>query len=313
MKEFKGKVAFITGGASGAGFGQAQVFGQAGCRIAIADIRQDALDDAAVRLREEGIEAHTIRLDISDRAAYAEAADEVDSVFGGPPQLLFNTAGVNSFGPLENATYEDFDWIFGVNLNGVINGIQTFLPRMIASGRDGHIVTTSSMAGFEGSPTAAIYAATKAAVFNLMESYALALPKYGIGASVLCPASIRSNIAHAQQTRPEHLAKNSGFRSDEEFIELQHQLYSGGMDPVVLAQHVKRAIENDELYVLPYPETKEGIQAHFNTILDAFADLDSDREGADQRARAFAEYRAKAARSKAAHEAASTGSAALAN
>lgn len=302
MKDFKGKVAFITGGASGAGFGQAQVFGQAGCRIAIADIRQDALDDAMDRLHREGIEAHAIRLDISDREAYAAAADEVETVFGGPPQLLFNTAGVNSFGPLENATYEDFDWIFGVNLYGVINGIQTFLPRMIASGRDGHIVTTSSMAGFEGSPTAAVYAATKAAVLNLMESYALALPKYGIGASVLCPASIRSNIAHAQQTRPEHLAKNSGFRSDAEFIELQDQLYSGGMDPVVLAQHVKHAIENDELYILPYPETKEGIREHFNTILDSFAHLDSDREGAEQRARAFEEYRVKAAQTKTAGE-----------
>lgn len=296
MIDFKGTVAFITGGASGAGFGQAQVFGEAGCRIVIADIRRDALDEAVAELAGRGIEAHGIRLDISNRAAYAEAADEVEAVFGGPPQLLFNTAGVNSFGPLEKATYEDFDWIFGVNLHGVINGIQTFLPRMIATGRAGHIVTTASMAGFEGSPTAGIYSATKAAVINLMESYALTLPKYGIGASVLCPASIRSNIADAQQTRPAHLAKNSGFRSDEEFIELQRQLYSGGMDPVVLAQHVKKAIENNDLYILPYPETKEGIQAHFDRILEAFADLDSDREGADRRARAFDEYRLMAAR-----------------
>ncbi|MCG2624765.1 SDR family NAD(P)-dependent oxidoreductase [Arthrobacter sp. I2-34] len=300
METFKDKVAFITGGASGAGFGQAQVFGQAGCRIVIADIRQDALDEALAKLRAEGIESHAIRLDISDRQAYAAAADEVESVFGGPPQLLFNTAGVNSFGPLEKATYEDFDWIFGVNLHGVVNGIQTFLPRMIDSGRDGHIVTTASMAGFEGSPTAAIYSATKAAVINLMESYALTLPKYGIGVSVLCPASIRSNIADAQQTRPAHLAANSGFRSDEAFIELQRRLYSGGMDPVVLAGHVKQAVENEELYILPFPETKDGVRAHFDTILDAFADPDSDREGAEQRARAFAAYRAEAARTAAA-------------
>lgn len=299
MKDFKDKVAFITGGASGAGFGQARVFGEAGCRIVIADIRQDALDKALAQLRAAGIESHGIRLDISDRQAYAAAADEVESVFGGPPQLLFNTAGVNSFGPLEKATYEDFDWIFGVNLHGVINGIQTFLPRMIASGRDGHIITTASMAGFEGSPTAGVYAATKAAVINLMESYAIALQQYGIGASVLCPASIRSNIADAQQTRPAHLARNSGFRSDEEFIELQRRLYSGGMDPVVLARHVKKAVEDGQLYILPFPETKEGIRVHFGKILDAFADLDSDREGAEQRARAFAEYRAEAARTAA--------------
>lgn len=296
MIEFRDKVAFITGGASGAGFGQAQVFGAAGCRIVIVDVRQDALDSALARLLETGIEAHAIRLDITDRAAYADAADEVESVFGGPPQLLFNTAGVNSFGPLENATYEDFDWILGVNLQGVINGIQTFLPRMIASGRDGHIVTTSSMGGFEGSATAAIYCATKAAVINLMESYAITLPKYGIGASVLCPASIRSNIADSQQTRPAHLATNSGFRSDEAFIELQRRLYNGGMDPVELAEHVQRGIENNDLYILPFPETKEGVRAHFEKILDAFAAPDSDPEGARRRARAFEEYRAEAAK-----------------
>lgn len=296
MIEFKDKVAFITGGASGAGFGQAQVFGAAGCRIVIADVRQDALDAALAQLQEAGIDTHAIRLDITDRKAYADAAEEVEAVFGGPPQLLFNTAGVNSFGPLEKATYEDFDWIFGVNLQGVINGIQTFLPRMIASGRDGHIVTTSSMGGFVGSESASIYSAAKAALINLMESYAMTLPKFGIGASVLCPASIRSNIADAQETRPARFAANSGFRTDEEFIELTRRLYSGGMDPVELAEHVKRGIENNDVYILPYPETKEGLRAHFEKILDAFTDPGNDAEGAQQRARAFEEYCAEAAR-----------------
>ncbi|GER23184.1 short-chain dehydrogenase [Zafaria cholistanensis] len=295
MREFAGKIAFITGGASGAGLGQARVFGRAGCRIVIADIRRSAIDEALELLRSEGIEAHGIELDITDRTAYAAAADEVEAVFGSAPQLLFNTAGVNSFGPLTAATYEDFDWVMGVNLQGVINGIQTFLPRMIASGRDGHIVSTASMAGFEGSPTAAIYSASKAAVINLMESYALSLPAHGIGASVLCPASIKSNIAYAQQTRPAHLAANSGFRADPEFIALQDQLYSGGMDPLVLAEHVKRGIEEDAVYILPYPETRDGIERHFRTILDSFADPSVDPEGARERALAFERYRAQAA------------------
>jgi len=295
MREFAGKVAFITGGASGAGLGQAQVFGRAGCRIVIADIRRAAIDEALELLRSEGIEAHGIELDITDRAAYAAAADEVEAVFGSAPQLLFNTAGVNSFGPLTRATYEDFDWVMGVNLQGVINGIQTFLPRMIASGRDGHIVSTASMAGFEGSPTAAIYSASKAAVINLMESYALTLPAHGIGASVLCPASIKSNIAHAQETRPAHLAANSGFRAEPEFIALQHRLYSGGMDPIVLAEHVKRGIEEGAVYILPYPETRDGLERHYRTILDSFADPSADPEGARERAAAFERYRAEAA------------------
>ncbi|MBK5238897.1 MAG: SDR family NAD(P)-dependent oxidoreductase [Actinomycetales bacterium] len=290
--EYTGRVAFITGGASGAGFGQAQVFGRAGCRIVIADVRQEALDRALRQLRDEGIEAHAIRLDISDREAYALAGDEVEAVYGEAPSFLFNTAGVNSFGPLETATYSDFDWIFGVNLFGVINGIQTFLPRMIAAGKGGHIVSVASMGGFEGSPSAGIYCATKAAVINLMESYALTLPKFGIGVSVLSPASIRSNIADAQDTRPAHLAIDSGFNSDQELIELQRRLYAGGMDPQVLAEHVKAGMESGALHILPFPETKPGLAAHFQTVLDSYVDSDIDPEGAAERARAFVEYQA---------------------
>src|SRR5690554_6529851 len=98
MKDFTGKIAFITGGASGAGFGQAQVFGELGCRIVIADVRKEALDEAVEKLQARGIEVHGFVLDISDRDAYNRAADEVERIFGSAPQLLFNTAGVNSFG-----------------------------------------------------------------------------------------------------------------------------------------------------------------------------------------------------------------------
>lgn len=295
MKDFTGKIAFITGGASGAGFGQAQVFGELGCRIVIADVRKEALDEAVEKLQARGIEVHGFVLDISDRDAYNRAADEVERIFGSAPQLLFNTAGVNSFGPLERSTYEDFDWIMGVNLHGVINGMQTFVPRMIASGRQCHIVTTSSMACFGGNASSSIYSMTKAAVFNLMESYAQSLSQYDIGVSVLCPASIQSNIADAQETRPAHLSKNSGFRSDEAFIKLQRELYSNGMSPLELAEHVKTAIEEEQLYVLPYPETKTGVEAYFSRILDSFSSLDDDRAAAERRALDFAEYRRKAA------------------
>ncbi|MEK7353479.1 MAG: SDR family NAD(P)-dependent oxidoreductase, partial [Chloroflexota bacterium] len=99
MKDFSGKIAFITGGGSGAGFGQAKVFAEAGCKVVIADIRQDHLDEAKAYFRDKKIKVHTIKLDITDRKAYAAAADEVEKVFGSPPQLLFNTAGVNTFGP----------------------------------------------------------------------------------------------------------------------------------------------------------------------------------------------------------------------
>ena len=108
--EFTGRTAFITGGASGAGFGQAQLFGREGCKIAIADIRGDAVEKALAELQGEGIEAHGIVLDITDRNAFVKAADEAEAKLG-PVSMLFGTAGVSIFGPLEKATYDDYDWI----------------------------------------------------------------------------------------------------------------------------------------------------------------------------------------------------------
>ena len=147
MKDVRGKVAFITGGGSGVGLGQARVFARAGARVAIADIRQDHLDDAVARIESEGLEAYPVRLDVTDRKAYAAAADEVERVYG-TVQLLFNTAGVSIFGPLEKSTYDDYDWQMAVNFGGVINGIQTFVPRMIEYGKGGHIVNTASLGAF---------------------------------------------------------------------------------------------------------------------------------------------------------------------
>src|SRR4030065_555398 len=122
MKDFAGKVTFITGGASGAGLGQAKVFSEAGCKIVIADIRQDHLDEAKAYFKDKKVQVHTIKLDITDRKAYAAAADEVEKVFGSPPQLLFNTAGVNAFGPAEASTFEDYDLGTGVCLGGGRDG-----------------------------------------------------------------------------------------------------------------------------------------------------------------------------------------------
>lgn len=286
MQDFNGQIAFITGGASGAGLGQAQVFSRAGARIVIADVRREALDSAVAQLRGEGIEVQAIQLDITDRAAYAAAADEVEQVFGAPPTLLFNTAGVNSFGPVENTTYGDFDWLIGVNLGGVINGMVTFVPRMIAAGKPGHIVTVSSMGGLQGSALAAPYSAAKAAVINLMEGYHQSLAKYGIGVSVVCPANIKTNIAEATRIRPAHFGA-SGYVADEESIASLHSIHIHGMEPIELAEHTKRAIEAGQLYVIPYPEAKAQLEAHFAEIVNSVLPMEADPEGAKRRTEAL--------------------------
>lgn len=295
MQDFNDQIAFITGGASGAGLGQAQVFGRTGAKVVIADIRAEAIDQALAALRAEGITAHGLVLDIMDRAAYARAADEVEAVFGAAPTLLFNTAGVNSFGPVENTSYDDFDWIIGVNLGGVINGMVTFVPRMIKSGRPGHIVTTSSLGGLMGSALAAPYSAAKAAVINLMESYRQGLEKHGIGVSVLCPANIKSNIAEASRLRPAQFGQ-SGYVENEDSIASLHSIHQHGMDPVELAEHVKRAIEANQLYVIPYPEAKDGLRAHFDQIVESVLPLEADPEGARLRTEALQNWAADRAR-----------------
>ena len=291
MQNFQNEIAFITGGASGAGFGQAQVFGRAGCRVVIADIRGPVVEEAVAKLKGEGIDAHGIVLDIMDREAYARAADEVEQVYGGPPSLLFNTAGVNSFGPVENTSYDDFDWLIGVNLGGVINGMVTFVPRMIASGRPGHIVTTSSLGGLMGSAFAAPYSAAKAAVVNLMESYRQGLEKYGIGVSVLCPANIKSNIAEASKLRPAQFG-TSGYVENEDTIASLHSIHVHGMEPVQLAEYLKAGIEANQLYIIPYPEAKDGLRTHFDQIVDSVLPMEEDPEGARLRTEALQSWAA---------------------
>ncbi len=269
MKDFKGKVGFITGGASGLGFGLAKVFTEAGSKIVIADIRQDHLDEAMKYFKGTDAQVHPIKLDITDRKAFAKAADEVEEIFGGPPELLFNNAGVNTFGPVEATTYDDWDWVLGVNLFGVINGITTFLPRMIKAGKGGLLYITSSGGGLIGTPGCVAYSAAKAAVINMAESYRLGLAHYGIQVAVACPGGIKSNIGESVLTRPEHL-KNSGYVEDEKVMNALNQVYTKvGMDPVDLARIIKDAIENEKFYILPPGMGRELVENRNKELLDS--------------------------------------------
>lgn len=288
MDDFRGKVAFITGGGSGAALGQAKVFSAAGAKVVIADIREDHLKQAMDYFKNKKAEVHPIKLDITDREAFKRAADETERVFG-PVQLLFNTAGVSIFGPLERATYDDYDWIMGVNFGGVVNGMQTFVPRMIEYGKGGHIVNTASLGAFMAASQAGIYCASKFAVHGISMAMRDALAKYDIGVSVLCPANIKSNIAEAIKTRPAHLSK-SGFNVDEREIKALHEIYSQGMEPEELAGHVMAAMKKNQFYIIPYPEAREGLEAAFKQVLDVVPPMDTDLEGQKKRATAMTRY-----------------------
>ena len=262
MKDFKGKIVFVSGGASGAGLGQAKVFGREGMKVAIGDVREDALENARKELIAFGIpekDILPIKVDLTDRASYTACADKIEEVFGGPPHLFIQTAGVNSFGPVEASTFDDFDWVMGVDLFAVVNGLLIFVPRMIkayAHKTEFWVATTSSGGAFGAGSTCAPYCASKAGVNNLMYSYAEALKPYGAGATVLCPANINSNIGNAEKFRPANL-KNTGYHVSEGTMAHLRSIHAQGIDPVELGEILKEGIENERVIVLPdrHPET----------------------------------------------------------
>jgi len=267
MKEVSGKVAFVTGGGSGIGLGMAKVFTAAGMKVVIADVRQDHLDAAMSHLKSAGTNVHPIALDVTDRAAMERAADETVRVFG-KVHLLCNNAGVSLFGPMEQATYEDWDWVMGVNVDGVINGLQTFVPRIQAHGEGGHVVNTASMAGLIVGPGMGIYSASKFAVFGLTTSLRYDLMPHRIGVSVLCPGFVRSNIHEAVLSRPKSL-EHSGYQVTAEDIKRLDSVLAVGMDPVQVAEKVLSAVRRNDLFIFPHAEFREELQQIFGEIIAA--------------------------------------------
>jgi len=276
MNDLEGKVAFITGGGSGVALGQAKVFAEeAGMKVVIADIREDHLEEAMAHFARKNVPVHAIRLDITDREAYVRAADEAERVFG-PVHLLCNTAGVSQFGPIEQATYDDWDWQIDVNLKGMINGVQTFLPRMIKAGQGGHIVNTASMSGFVALPGTAIYCTTKYAVRGYSESLRIELDKFDIGVSILCPGGVNTNIHESVLSRPGRYAKTGYYGADPERFKQLKAVIEGGFDPVDLARIVLGAVKRNDFWILPYPEFIPTVEEYNGKVLKALKQYEDD-------------------------------------
>ena len=278
MQKLEGKTAFVTGGASGIGLGIAKALLGAGMNVVIADIRDDHLADAEVELGGgERVLAH--RLDVTDRAAYAAAADAAERRFG-RIHLLVNNAGVAVVGPTELATFADWDWVLGVNLGGVVNGVVTILPRILAHGEGGHIVTTSSMSGIMPHGGATIYATGKGAVVNMMEGMRAELAPRGVICSVFCPGAVATNISKAAETRPATLA-------DTGYAEADKRRAGGGNDDLFqskeeVGERVLRGILADELYILTHSEFRQGVEDRAAAMIAAVPDLP---ENADYKAK----------------------------
>src|SRR6185437_6946068 len=218
MKDLHGKVAFVTGGASGIGLGIASAFVAAGMKTVLADLRQDHIEEAIAGFKQNGQSArvHAIRVDVTDRAAMAAAADETERVFG-KVHVVDNNAGIGIQGPFNGITYEDWDFGLAVNLGGVINGLQTFLPRIRSHGEGGHVVNTASLAALVPMPAQyVIYVAAKAAVVTISETIRGELAQESIGVSVLCPGPVKTNINEVAKNRPAGFAVGDAFRQIEQ-------------------------------------------------------------------------------------------------
>jgi NAD(P)-dependent dehydrogenase (short-subunit alcohol dehydrogenase family) len=264
MQNLAGKTAFVTGGASGIGLGIAKALLGAGMNVVIADIRDDHLAAAQAELGAPG-SVLAVKLDVTDRADFARAADAAETKFGNI-HILCNNAGVAVVGPTELATFADWDWVMGVNLGGVINGIGTILPRILAHGEGGHIVNTSSMSGMVPVGGTTIYSTAKAAVLTMMETMRPELESRGVICSAFCPGAVQSNIADAGKTRPAALADTGYAEADKRRQDggnLMH-LYQTKEE---VGQRVLHGILNDELYILTHSEFLGGVTDRANAMI----------------------------------------------
>jgi NAD(P)-dependent dehydrogenase (short-subunit alcohol dehydrogenase family) len=248
MKDLTGRIAFITGGAQGIGLGIARRFAREGVSLALVDIDMDALKRARAEL-EGQTRVRTEVLDVRDREAFAKVGDAVEADLG-PVSLLFNNAGVAGAISIDKMNYAAWDWVLGVNLQGVVNGIQTFLPRMLKRGIGGHIVNTSSGAGMVGGGSGFLYATSKFAVVGMSESlhFELKQSRRNIGISVLCPGPVNTGIfARSLKATPGYVAP-----TDPEAIkriEATKAFLAGGVCIDEVGDMVLRGIQKDALYI----------------------------------------------------------------
>ncbi|MDR2605886.1 MAG: SDR family oxidoreductase, partial [Oscillospiraceae bacterium] len=259
MKDFKNKLVLITGGASGAGRGQAEVFTEVGAKVIIADVNQERIDETVAA----GAAVQGVKLDVRDREGWAKLADDIEATYGGTIDLLVLTAGVNAFGPAEATDFKTFDFITDIVYGGVANGLITFVPRMIKKkqklGGEMGIASTVSWGAFGSGASVAPYCAAKAAQLNLLESYYEALKAYDIHVTAVCPANINSHIYESQLKMIEENGK-SGYNITEDTAKLLSTIHAHGMMPRDLANYMKKALEDKVFLCIPYKSGPEMVE-----------------------------------------------------
>jgi len=280
MRNLEGKVAFVTGGASGIGYGMVRNFLANGMKVVVADYNEAHLADARADLAGSNA-IHLLRVDVSDRADLARAAREAIDVFG-KIHVLCNNAGVGGGGMAEDAEFDEWDRAISINLGGVVNGVKTIVPIIRAQGEGGHVVNTASMAGVVPLPGMGAYSTAKYAVRGLTESLRMSLAPEGIGVSCLFPGASKSALVEIPED-------DSGAPEGEEgdFLRNFWAAMRGAMDPMELGAAVVDAIRTNRFHIFTHAEFLEEVRARHRWIEEEFPDTADVPEGR----RAFEQHR----------------------
>jgi len=276
MKDFQGKVAVVTGAASGIGRALAGKSAQEGMKVVLADVEERTLKQAEEELQASGAQVLAVRTDVS-QADEVEALAKITFETYGAVHLLFNNAGVGAGTTVWESSLADWQWVLGVNLWGVIHGMHFFVPRMLAQESEGHIVNTASSAGLVASSGLGMYKVSKHGVVTLSETLALELAARGarLKASVLCPEWVNTRIMDAERNRPQALANSPQEQRTspetaamaEMVIQVMRQLAQAGLPPSQVAEMVFDAIRQEKFYILTHPTTKQAVQLRMEAIL----------------------------------------------
>ena len=271
MKDFRDKVAVITGGASGIGRAMADRFAAAGMKIVLADVEKNALARAEEEMRATGATVRSVPTDVSQPEQVEALARATLDAFGAV-HVLCNNAGVAAAGPSWEHSLKDWQWVLGVNLWGVIYGVRSFVPLMLRQDTECHVVNTASMAGLVAAPFMSIYNVAKYGVVALSESlhHELALQQSKVKVSVLCPAWVKTNIMDSERNRPQKLSNLDTPPPPPEAEVMQQtarQFLEQGLAPSRVAELVFEAVRDERFYILTHPEWKAMVESRMQDIL----------------------------------------------
>lgn len=286
MELLSDQVAVVTGAASGIGLAVTRALAKEGVHVAMLDIESEALKRAKDSIvYENKVIVQDYVVDVSDRAGMRAVAKQVNDHFG-HVHILLNNAGIDTMLAVDEMTDNDWDWCMGVNLDGVINGLQSFLPLMTSHGKGGHIINTSSIFGMYTMEGQSAYSAAKYAIVGLSESARLDLAPKNIGVSVLCPGVIATNILTGHRNRPTELAasNDAGYKRLEALIPY---MASTGLPAENVAEQILHGIRKNKAYIFTHAEIRRSIEARFKQIIDSF-DGSEEVTGGDLSADTFA-------------------------